>query len=328
MIIDLREPSEEEYRFATYLHYVDSLRNLITYYHNPLGALLMLCRDSTHFAHIQRNTSADIARIALKLRNAWSTELSLRFTGLLGNGLVRYANHWAPVQTYYSAYLAAQGFFLACNRSESRSHSSGLSQLAADIGDGRLIMPAPLSALSISTTITDTTGFSEVPTNITITPVSSIAHTSSNNWWNLYALALRTTRERLLEERVDQWRRQNKTAGGKPRKNVPASVRSDQDTALRPVSIFDFLYRMRIRSNYRDADTFLEQRVSDQEAAQFNTALLDIEYTLLLVLEAHIRQHIGRDAYANIVQDFVAKVPDIVETIPVEQRLQLIEQYC
>jgi hypothetical protein len=314
--IALPENTDEEHEFSTYLHYVESIAGLIREHHaTPASAL----RDPgvvTSLSRISSNSDADRKATRNFLFNAWSTELSLRVARLLGDEAIRYANHWAPVQAYYAVYLSAQALYASSGTKPSK-HASALRVLSNDIKQGRLGAPAPWCVTCICETDAGAGGFDALPAGASLSKVSTLATPTRDRWWSLYALALRTTRVRLLDERCQDWKKSQK------RKRTPKAERERLDKSLWRTTLFDFLYRMRLRSNYRDADAMISGQLEDHQAKAFHDGIVELVDRSLLLLEAHTRLHLGGAEFDAFAEEFIKRVGDRIPELPIRDRAKL-----
>lgn len=124
--------------------------------------------------------------------------------------------------------------------------------------------------------------------------ISNLSSPNAANAPSLLALALRTTRRDQIDEHRDGWRKGLKTASGAPRKNLPAAVLVANATAMRPTTLFDLLWRLRMRSNYKEGDALLSGALGPADAATFHRALADIVAATLLTTEIYLAHLVGR----------------------------------
>jgi hypothetical protein len=319
------EPTQDELGFATFHNYVSSISTLIDESAAPRSRLVETIAAGPTFRRIQRNTTPDLALVRRRLRNAWSTEIVLGLPRQLGGGLVRYANHWAPVQAYYAVFLALHAFHAAAGRDPVSDHAAMLSAAAEDLRTGRLSAPTPWAMSCMCRTDKGHAGFAGLPADATLETLSAAMSVPLHERrWSFYGLALRTTRGLFLddENRVRAWKKRNLTKAKKPRRNITQAGRDELDARLHPTTLFDFLYRLRLRSNYRDADTIVVG--SGSEAENFNDCLLTITDATLLMIECHVRQHLGRVAYRKIVDDFL-RGHGSPQTDPLSARAALLD---
>lgn len=79
-------------------------------------------------------------------------------------------------------------------------------------------------------------------------------------------------------------------------------------TKMSPTSLFDFMYRLRTRCDYRDVDAFLEGISSPTEAESFLNGLLTLVHGTLALLEGLIARHLKGDIYSQLAEDFCGRV--------------------
>jgi hypothetical protein len=102
------------------------------------------------------------------------------------------------------------------------------------------------------------------------------------------AMMLRTTRGRLFDDAKILWAQRNRTGDGKNYQRVPAKHQNTLAARLEPTTIFNFLYRMRTRSNYHDANAFLVGIDAGDDALLFNAGIINVLRATLFVFECAI----------------------------------------
>jgi hypothetical protein len=75
---------------------------------------------------------------------------------------------------------------------------------------------------------------------------------------------------------------------------------------LHPTSVFDYLWRLRIRANYGDVSAFLMSGIDDESHGRFHSGLVSLASSLCLLLQLLIVQRIGPQAYADALDDFAS----------------------
>lgn len=65
---------------------------------------------------------------------------------------------------------------------------------------------------------------------------------------------------------------------------------------MEPTTLFDLLYRLRLRANYDQADAFLSGALSPSDAEAFHHTLCMIVASTLLVVEVYLVHRVGRTA--------------------------------
>ncbi len=151
--------------------------------------------------------------------------------------------------------------------------------------------------------------------------VTSISPLSSHNnvsFWDSLCLLLKTTRVRKLERVCDDWKKSNK------RRRVNKDMRQRFANNLGATSLFHFLYRLRLRSNYEDADSFLLGQQSEVDSNLFAHALRQINSSSLLILELLIARHMGKKEFSGVVDTFIKNVKQVEETGALSHRCKII----
>jgi len=74
---------------------------------------------------------------------------------------------------------------------------------------------------------------------------------------------------------------------------------------LPPTSFFHGLYRLRLRSNYADAESFLFSLENTFESKQFHRSLRTLAWHTLRVIELVIARYVGKRVFGSWVDEFV-----------------------
>ena len=74
----------------------------------------------------------------------------------------------------------------------------------------------------------------------------------------------------------------------------------------RPTTLFDALYRIRARANYKDIDSFIFSETNPLDYAALQTALCHIVQSTLLIFEVIIVKSLGKQPYADILAEFMS----------------------
>jgi hypothetical protein len=220
------------------------------------------------------------------------------FIGAGNPSVVAYTNHWTPVQMYYAVYLALRALFEAARMTVGEQHAKTLHAIGGEIKSRPALFPYPWKLLCVGAGARQCE-YLHLPTGVTIDPVSSLRFDAPT--WDSIGMLLRTTRDRQIERVTDVWKRENK------RQRIAASTKRMLAMKLPPTSLFDAMYRLRIRSNYEDADAFLTALPSDGEAITFSKAMRRVCWFTMLLLETLTAKYIGRAAFGQCVSSFEAR---------------------
>lgn len=300
MIIEV--PSQEELdqtnRFRTYYNYVCSIAGFLPEKKQDSSSFMRGVVSSHSFNGIQERKSFDCKRLEKLFRNAWFTEIQLGITRQQEEFAI-YSNHWAPVQLYYCLYLAIRCLFIAMGREDTGGeHSANLSAITNEIKLRPDLFPYPWRILCIGDPEKKEESYLSLPTEVKIQRISSLTAYSKITFWDSFALFLKTTRERQVEKKCEGWKRKNK------KKRINPKIKKDLIDNLGPTSFFHAIYRLRLRSNYEDADSFLLGLQGDFDAIEFNRSIRKINWFSLLFLELITAKYIGKKNFHGIVGRF------------------------
>lgn len=328
-------PTKPQEAFRTHSNYLQAFDVLIASHHLPsrgpfvihpnariLTAVAAAVRASPAFARLQRRTGVDIGALTTVLKNAWGTELLLEsIKELAHDELIGLATNWAVVQAYYACYNAAQALAIMQGNPRPDTHAKTQRVYTAYW----VTRPAHLPPWSLGWTAS---GCLNLPTGRGVQMIHPWATCDKDTCWDLVAMALRTTRQELAtasirEERQRrqssnrrQWKQDEKqriASRRRPRKEprftlpqLPPADKREIESRLRPTTLIDYLYRLRLRSNYEDATMFTDgpERATDSWMVYQN--LCRITSTTLLAHELHVGKVIGQDRLKSLADEWLA----------------------
>ena len=259
------------------------------------------------------------ARAAEVLRNGWATEILLNSPRVLGGpDIVAFSNLWAPVQAYYAVFESFTALAMTIGTAP-RTHASLLEWAAANVAHSGTPFVVPWTArVGGAPGAWTFEGFGSV------TPDPSISNLSAPHATNaphLLALALKTTRQDQIDERRERWRSGLKTKRGTPRKSLPTAVLLANAAKMRATTLFDLLWRLRVRSNYKEGDALLSGALGPTDAAGFHNALSEIVAATLLTTEIYLARVVGAIELKRCAMSL--SVPPSLEEQSVRARLHL-----
>lgn len=274
------------------------------------------------------------------LQNAWGTELLLCLGKrvLISDELVRISNNWSVVQAYYVLYHATQAIAAAKGQSRPESHSKTQNQFLtffAKRGPG--IAPWTLAF--------GNTGPENLPNGVNGNHrIHSWSQCNTENCWGLAYKALRTTREEAIPEMTKKarerkrtdlrqlWKQEEKqriSTGKKARKEpvfkLPMLSEVEKEKIqknLRSYTLMDFLYRLRIRTNYEDSAMFTDGPDDDMQSTEVRQDLLNLASCSLLIAELHIRPLIGTTLFDGWVNKWVEANAQFSPALGVADRIR------
>ncbi|MDN3029742.1 hypothetical protein [Streptomyces sp. S.PB5] len=318
----LAPDSEQTRSFRTHASYIRAFREL------ALGdgasdlddALARLHAVAAHALYRPPASprTCDREQLLACLRRAWATARLLEHThDLAGDSeIIRLANSWGAVQAYYVLYGCAQALMVAEGGTRPHAHET-TKRRYVDLWTSRTVSLSPwtLAAVVSGTRLADADGFLTGPGRPLDLDLHPWVSWQGDQAWDIAARALRSTRQQLVEERLTAkrremlsakkkaWRadRDARLAAGRTPAPEPKSVRltaAERESvagAVRPVTMADYLYRLRIKANYEDVTVFSSGPTTDREAADVGANLVALASATLLVHELRIAALIGRD---------------------------------
>jgi hypothetical protein len=266
----------------------------------------------------------NLPAVRRSLSNAWGTELLLSLTReyAIEDELIRLANNWGAVQAYYVAYHAFQAYLVANGETRPETHPK-TQRMFADRWTRRALQMPPW------TYAVGERGFLNGPPGRAVDlGVHQWKFCDATNCWDIAGHALKSTREGMIPDAMST-KRENKRkdarrdweeeeavrlAAGRKLRKVP-TVRLPQltvaDKALvrsrvRPYSTMDYLYRLRIKSNYEDSTMFTDGPTDENASKVVHGDLVRLASSVLRLHELHIRKLIGLGPMKKMMDDWIA----------------------
>lgn len=243
-----------------------------------------------YLSSFKASQSADAASVSRLLKNGWNTEFLLRSNSkaLQGDAL-RNSLHWAFPQAYYAVFSVATAFFKVAGFTEV-SHTAVIRKIGSLMKQGKY--PPTVSFLADGgkdrryyniqrVDMPSTTYFDEDDPPVCDTQICQF---------------LNATRDIDLKDKQHDLR--FRTKQGRPKR---ALTKDDWERVSKKVgltSIMSLLYRKRIKSNYRDIDTYLSPHL-DPVAAYSD--LVQVVGCLNFVHECFIHRGLGAAFFDSAV---------------------------
>ncbi len=275
----------------------------------------------------------NLRAIRRSLANAWGTELLLALSREYAteDELVRIANNWGAVQAYYVAYHAFQAYLVANGETRPESHAKTQAMFADRWAQRPLQMPPWTFAAG------ERRFFNGPPGREVDLTVHQWKTCDATNCWDIAGRALKSTREGALPDAM-KTRRENKrkearrewerserdriAAGKKPRKmpkfplpHLTVAEKAAVRRRVRPHTGMDYLYRLRVKSNYEDSTMFTDGPTDENASRLVHRDLVRIASSVLLMHELHIRERIGLTAMTQFIDDWTRR------SMPADRRL-------
>ncbi|MFC8176678.1 hypothetical protein [Streptomyces sp. NPDC057325] len=313
--------SEQTRSFRTHASYIRAFRELALGEEiaEPESAVVRLHASAASILYRQPVPPRPYDREQLFgcLRRAWATARLLEHTHELAGDseIIRLANSWGAVQAYYVLYGCAQALMVAEGGARPQAHEP-TKRRYVDLWTSRTMQLAPwtLAAAAPGTRLADADGFLSGPGRPLDLELHPWVSWQSEQAWDIAAKALRSTRQILVDDRLSHkrrellsakkkaWRadREVRLVSGRPPVPEPKSARlsaaqkEEVTSATRPVTMADYLYRLRIKANYEDVTMFSNGPTADHEASAVGSDLIALVCATLLVHELRIAALVGR----------------------------------
>ncbi len=267
----------------------------------------------------------DLNQVRSSLHVAWGTETLLLMSKLVieEEELLRLSNNWSSIQTYYVLYHCTQALYVAKGQTRPLSHPR-TQNIFFDLWGGRPIFLEPWSL----TYGVDGVGNAPLDLEVDVS-VQPWTACEGENLWNLAAKALMTTRRHSLHEKLYEHRKRKKrqsrkswleeenarVCAGKHVRKEPTfrlprlnqEEKNQVENKLRPFTIMDYLYRLRIKTNYEDSNMFTDGPDDEVSSISVRNALCTIAGGALFLHELSIRSLVGKSKFIRWAQNWTKK---------------------
>ena len=255
-LIEIGKDDDNILSFKTYKTYINCLGSLIK---NKYGDKFIeeFKAKLPPLNDISRNNDIDNEKIKSLLMNSWHTELNFLLPTTINTGLTKYSFHWAPVQAYYSLYLGMRAVFESSNINIKNTHEPTLRTISNWIVD-RKVFPYPLNCYCLGIRDLKNIRFIGFETEVTdekVKEITALSMPPDDELELCFAKFLKTTREKQFQNRKEKCGLKNKS--GKNLKRFTVKDKTTIEKKLHKTTLFDCLYRLRIKSNYEEAETYI-----------------------------------------------------------------------
>jgi hypothetical protein len=290
-----------------------------------------------------RVTDVDRRQVRASLENAWGTELLLT----LGEHIVRdeevlrLSNNWNVVQAYYVIYHSTQAVAVSKRHQRPTTHRKTQQIYYEIFPRSRVCLPPWTLAFGY-------TGPFNIAEDVTIDDqLHSWTACSERTSWSLACKALRTTRDEAMPERIRK-RRENKRAARRrawqeeenarlrlgrrprqiPRFRLPRLTEAEKEDVvkrLRPFGLIDYLYRLRLRSNYEDSAMFIDGPEDEGSSKQVRSDLCLLAGSTSLLCELYLMRLLGRATFVNWARRWLDRTTAPNLAAGLAERYELLE---
>lgn len=304
--------------FVTHRKYLDAFA-LLAGYSEDLGYVASLENLAERVQRVtwpdKPKSSAGDEDAERNMRSAWGTELLLLATaeGLADDpAALRWMGNWAVVQAYYACNQAFLALASVCENMPKRlEHDATFNTYASMWADRRLDL-APW------TLRVDASGpMSGKVRHVELVPVSAFTNVTDANAESKAAMAIRTTFEGAIEGKEAKARHKHGRLSSVERERLATKERHH--------TMLDYLYRLRRRMNYLDADMFAKGAGGAQRAGETIDRLCYLVSATCLVHEARMAAAAGPELVNGWMDGFLADCDRRNTTLCVRRQLSAQE---
>lgn len=288
-----RFDDKEQVAFDTYFSYLKSISECVENSVEEIDSFLDQITANRAFKKIQTKKDLDIKKISKILRNAWYTEFQMNQLTLTTE-FAGFSLHWAQVYTYYSCYLQIRAYLISQKQEVNPKHRTTLKHFSQELDKRRDLFPSPWSLLCEKNP--DDNLF--INKNSDFTNNHQLSNKAKENPIDNFSKFLKTTRKKELERKYSEWKKENS------KKRISPQQKKIIIGNTPPTSIYDCLYRLRIRANYENADTFIFSSIPDEDAEKFHKSLQNIVWISSLILETITAKYLSHKNYVQIIEKY------------------------
>lgn len=262
---------------------------------------------------IQPAPSPPLQEVEARLRRGWSHLLSL-YRDAEAPDFYAEINAWTPAKAWYALHHCFTSLIPFISPAAKRlDHELTTSESVKLVAQMRTF-PHPFSQWTVGAPpAIKYCGFTRPPQ-----PISNLLDPRKTSFESEMALLLRSTAEYRIDLKRRKWLRDNPH-----RKRLSPGKRNEWSRELKETTILHFMYRLRLRVNYEEADTFVLGAPSDRLAQRFARNLLTLTNALMAGVEGILVAHVDEAEVLRMVTDYATK-RKCDATDPIGRRLKYL----
>jgi hypothetical protein len=141
-----------------------------------------------------------------------------------------------------------------------------------------------------------------------------LSRSCRDDFYGTYTRFLRTTHSHFLAEKCDEWKARNK------KQRVSSLVKKEFLQKSQPTNMLHCLYRLRIKSNYVEADPYIYTIDNKDDTLLYHESIKSICQYYLEAFEVLIIKSIRFDKYEEFIKSFRTMMP--TQEIPCLERYE------
>lgn len=250
-----------------------------------------------------KNLNFDLNSVRKLLWNSWSTEYAYRIGEKIDNNeYYKFSLHWNFPQAYYSVYLSMTAFH-ETQGIANEQHEKSIKLFGNSIKDNHYPKAIAFyaSGLKDEFKYDGLSTFKNFPKdNSVLSKIDCLEDAEIQ-----LATFLKTTRIKNADDKRKRFEKQNDSRFHTAQKVFSKALRKKHwDLIYKTIpitSVFNLLYRLRIKANYHDIESFIN---ADIDFKSFHESLGELISYLNFVHEAYIAKTIGIVQYEKILFEF------------------------
>ncbi len=275
---------DAEIKFETYRFYLESFSNYLCNEYTDIENFLSVCSKHSHT--LQGVKSFDAKAVESKFKIAWNTEFLLN-SDLGDINLTRINNQWAPIQAYYAIYSSAEAFACVLDGTPSNTHKSTLRKVTAYFARSGL---PPWSFAYRG--CRGKGGNDHLPINFP--PNISVPHHLQRYGVESVQMIAKCLKAEHNHRIDDLW---SQKTGMHKHQYDP-----------RDTSFLHFMYRLRIKSNYKETDLFIT-KAPDQQIYGFASSLKTLCTWSIAYFETLLARKCGKRYLLELIEKYIELNP-------------------
>lgn len=242
---------------------------------------------------VSKSANLNLNEVNQWLKNSWNTEsVLIRNIDIIENTNQSFCMQWAFPQAYYSVFGTTLAKFKAIGMTES-SHTSVLKKYGSLMLEKKLPESISISCNGIAKNLV----FENIVAPKKIDGYMDLDLNDSSTIDNHICQFLKATRLLRLKEKAPNMG--FKKPNGEKRKNLNDDLWDKVSSSIGSTTIFDFLYRKRIKGNYQDIETYNSPYFKGKEVLESLISVID---RINLVNEVYTCKAIGKENYNSFVE--------------------------
>lgn len=249
----------------------------------------------------------DIKNLRRFLFIAWNTEFLSGLNDSQSAEILKINNQWKPVQVYYSVYSMGEALSYVMDGTMTESHSKCIDKLNSWLVESLKIAPWCLAYSG-----TQRNGLNSVNFPGTVQRESNLKISEADPL-GMISTCLRAEHNKQIEEFIPR-----KLTIAQQLRGEKKKLKLDYDPSY--TTLLDFLYRLRIKSNYKDAEIFIMD-APDEHIKGFSKNISNLVFCTLMLFEIYIIKRWDKDEFIKLANEYIKNLNGENKT-PLEGRVR------